>query len=120
MPYKHDEMKIPNRYKRSAKLSPDDKEEIRYRYLKVGGVSQRELAKEYNVSRRLIIFCIYPERLKANYAKRVESGGSKQYYNKEYNTTKVRECRQYKQKLKLEGKLNDEGGATKTKQSKES
>jgi len=49
MPYKHetDKKKIPTLLKKSAKLSATDKEEIRYRYLKVGGVSQRELAREH-------------------------------------------------------------------------
>ena len=85
MPYKYDtdKKKIPMILKKSAKLTPEDKEEIRYRYLKVGGVSQRELAAEYNVSRRLIVFCIYPERLEANYKARVAKGGSMQYYDKE-------------------------------------
>jgi len=105
MPYKHIATKIPIKLKKSAKLSPEDKEEIRYRYLKVGGVSQRELAAEYDVSRRLIVFCIYPERQKENYCKRVENGGSKQYYNKDKHTEAMRKHRQYKQELFLEGKL---------------
>jgi len=107
MPYKHehDGSKIPLKLKKSAKLSLEDKEEIRYRYLKIGGVSQRELAKEYDVSRRLIVFCIYPERQKENYAQRVSRGGSSQYYNKEKHTESMRKHRKYKQKLKLEGKL---------------
>lgn len=105
MPYKHSEKLIPTKLKKSAKLTAEDKEEIRYRYLKVGGVSQRELAREYGVSRRLIIFCIYPERQKANYARRVETGGSKQYYDKDKSTEATRKHRQYKQTLALDGKL---------------
>ena len=107
MPYKHIEKIIPLKLKRSAKLSIEDKEEIRHRYLKIGGVSQRELAREYNVSRRLIVFCIYPERLKENYARRVASGGSKQYYVKEKHTEAMRGHRQYKQELELAGKLKE-------------
>ena len=103
MPYKHIEKKIPTKLKRSAKLAPKQKEEIRY--LEVGGISQRALAREYNVSRRLIVFCIYPERQKANYQERVARGGSKQYYDKEKHTEAMRKHRHYKQKLYLEGKL---------------
>ena len=105
MPYKHIEKKIPTKLKKSAKLSQEDKERIRYRYLKVGGVSQRELAREYNVSRRLIVFCIYPERQEANYRKRVENGGSKQYYDKDKHTKAMRKHRRYKQELYKDGKL---------------
>ena len=46
------------------KLSVEEKELIRCKYL-AGGVSQRELAKYYGVSRRLIVFSIYPERMHA-------------------------------------------------------
>ena len=109
MPYKMEteHMKMPQLLKKSAKLTQSDKEEIRYRYLIVGGVSQRELAREYDVSKRLIQFCIYPEKQKANYAARVARGGHKQYYSKEKNTTAVRESRQHKQELFLQGKLID-------------
>jgi len=105
MPYKHIEKLIPTKLKKSAKLSDADKEEIRYRYLKVGGVSQRELAAEYNCSRRLIVFVIYPDRQKANYQRRVDRGGSKQYYDKDKHTAAIRKHRHYKQELSLEGKL---------------
>ncbi len=105
MPYKHIEKLIPQKLKRSAKLTDSDKEEIRHRYLNVGGVSQRQLAREYDVSRRLIVFCIYPERQKENYQNRVDKGGSKQYYDKDKHTTAMRKHRQYKQELHLKGEL---------------
>ncbi len=107
MPYLHTNKIIPTELKRSAKLTLQDKEDIRHRYLVTGGVSQRELAREYEVSRRTIQFTIYPERQKANYAKRVERGGSKQYYNKDTHTKAMREHRQYKQELHLRGELHD-------------
>jgi transposase len=106
MPYISEKKKMPTRLKKSAKLTPEDKEEIRYRYLKIGGVSQRELAKEYNVSRRSIQFAIYPEKQKENYQKRVDRGGSKQYYDKEKNTEAVRRSRQRKHQLFKEGKIS--------------
>ena len=107
MPYKYeaDQMTTPNALKKSAKLTDSDKEEIQHRYLKVGGVSQMELAREYGVSKRLIQFCIYPEKQKANYALRKARGGSKQYYNKEKQTESMREHRRYKKSLYDDGKL---------------
>ena len=107
MPYKHTGKLIPNKLKRSAKLTAEQKEEIQHRYLIVGGVSQRNLAEEYGVSRRLIQFCIYPEKLAANYARRVERGGSKMYYNKDKHTVSTRKHRRYKQELYLDKKLEE-------------
>ena len=106
MPFLSEKIKIQGtKHDRRVKLTPEDKEEIQYRYLKVGGVSQRDLAREYGVSRRLIVFCIYPERQKANYDLRVSRGGSKQYYDKDKHTKATREHRQYKQDLKVKGKI---------------
>ena len=106
MPYLSEKIKIQGtKHDRRRKLTPADKEEIQYRYLKIGGVSQRDLAREYNVSRRLIVFCIYPERQKKNYQDRVVNGGSKQYYCKIKHTEAMREHRKYKQDLKLKGEI---------------
>ena len=88
-------------------MTEDDKEEIRRRYLQIGGVSQRELAREYGVSRRTIVFAIYPERAKENYERRKERGGSKQYYDREKSTEAKRKHRRYKQELHLKGELID-------------
>jgi len=107
MPYKCEKMHIPRELKKTTKLSPEDKEEIRYRYLKIGGVSQRELAREYGVSRRLIVFCIYPERQEKNYQARVDRGGSKIYYNKSKHTEAMKKHRQYKYELYKKGKLEN-------------
>ncbi len=111
MPYKHEKSKIPTKLKKSAKLTQDDKEIIRKRYLEDQDISQYELAREYNVSRRTIVFAIYPDRAKQNYQNRVAKGGSKQYYSKEKNTLAMRRHRRYKQKLYVQNKLikeNDE------------
>lgn len=105
MPYLFEGKKIQRKDDKRIKLTLSDKEEIQYRYLKIGGVSQRELAREYGVSRRLIVFCIYPERLKANYATRVRNGGSKAYYNREKHTEAMQRHREHKKQLNKEGKL---------------
>ena len=57
MPYKCEKINLKDGQKASQKLNKEQKEEIYTRY-KEGGVSQRELAREYGVSRRLITFII--------------------------------------------------------------
>jgi len=106
MPYKCEEkgILIPTELKRSAKLTADQKTEILFRY-KRDGISQRQLAREFHVSRRLIGFIINPESQKANYAQRVATGGSKQYYNREKNTEAMRNHRRYKNELYKAGEI---------------
>jgi transposase-like protein len=108
MPSPFEKKHIPKEFDKRRKLSDEDKEEIQYRYLKIGGVSQRELAREYGVSRRLIVFIIYPERQIENYKARVDRGGSAIYYEKSKHTEYMRTHREHKNKLYKEGKLIDE------------
>ena len=105
MPYKSTKIIIEKTdFDRRIKLTDEQKLEIPKLYA-TGEYSQRQLAAMYNVSRRLITFCIDPEKLKGNVAARKERGGSKIYYNKEKNTEVQREHRRYKQKLLIEGKI---------------
>lgn len=99
MPSKTDNIKIDCPFiDRRVKLLPCQKEMVVYYYNK--GFSQRKIAKMFNVSRRLIVFIIYPDRLIKNYEARLDNGGSAQYYKggKEWATT-VRTHRQYKKSL---------------------
>ena len=97
MPYKSEKIIIAkSEFDRRRKLSESDKEEIRRLSSEY---SQRYLAKMFGVSRRLIVFTIYPERLIENKKRRVERGGSKQYYDREKHNDYVKTHRQYKQKL---------------------
>ena len=105
MPYKSEKIKIQGtKHDRRAKLTPKQKVEIKKLY-EAGDISQRALADMYNVSRRLIVFCIYPERLAANVKVRNERGGSKQYYVKEKHRVFMKEHRKYKQKLYVDGAI---------------
>ena len=105
MPYTSEKVKIENtKFDRRKKLTKDDEEQIRKLY-STGDHSQRDLAAQFKVSRRLITFVIDPAKREANYQVRVAKGGSKQYYDKEKHTKSVREHRRYKQKLLLEGKV---------------
>ncbi len=82
MPFKSEKIPLKETQKRSAKLTSDQKSEIVKKY-ETGKYSQRSLACEYGVSRRLIQFIIDPDKHKENLLRRQERGGSMQYYEKE-------------------------------------
>jgi hypothetical protein len=98
MPTKLDKEKLPFKLNQRKKLTPQQKEIIKERY-KRGGLSQRELASEYGVSRRLIVFCIYPERYelaKSRRRKAWEEGKYRYYYNKEKHRKAMKSIRDRK------------------------
>jgi hypothetical protein len=105
MPYKSDALKIDN-YKldRRIKLSPEQKQEIISLY-KTGEYTIRGLTRIYKVSRRLIQFTIFPERLKKNVDNYHDRGGWEAYYNKDKHAEYMRTHRRYKNKLYKEGKI---------------
>jgi phage pi2 protein 07 len=98
MPYKTQEVKYDDPFlDKRCKLLPCQKEMVLH-YRKEGW-SQRELARHFNVSRRLIQFILDPEKLEKNYQVRIENGGSKQYYDKEKHTEAIRNHRRRKHKI---------------------
>ncbi len=101
MPYKFetDKLSIPKDKDRRYKLSDQDREDIKNLYFGSNNISQRALARKFEVSRRLISFILFPERQEENYKRRIERGGSKIYYNKNKNTESARETRRYKKEL---------------------
>jgi transposase len=105
VPYLSEKAKIEKtEYDKRRKLSDEEKELICTLYAK-GGHSQRSLAAQFKVSRRLITFVIDPAKRVANYQARVARGGSTQYYEKEAHTKAIRVHRSYKQQLVLDGKI---------------
>ncbi|MFW9871886.1 MAG: hypothetical protein ACFFG0_02210 [Candidatus Thorarchaeota archaeon] len=105
MPFKSEKIIIANtQFDKRIKLSREDKEKIISLY-KNTNVSQRDLAKMFNVSRRLIQFILYPEKLEENKKRRAEHGGWKQYYNKKSNAKSQKKHRHYKQKLFKDNKI---------------
>ena len=80
------------------KLLDDQKIDIKRKY-KTGNYSQRELAKMYGVSRRLIQFIIYPERLKklSDIVKREKRW--LKYYDREDHNLSMRKNRQKHKEL---------------------
>jgi transposase len=98
MPYITDKMKLESPFlDRRVKLLPCQKE--RMKLLWEQGTSQRELAKMFNVSRRLVQFTCMPEKLEECKQKREERGGWRQYYKggEEWAETQ-RDHRKYKYK----------------------
>lgn len=98
MPYKTEKIALNDAFlKRSTKLLPCQKEMILYWGNK--GLSQRKIAKMFNVSRRLIIFILFPDKLKANKEARKDRGGSMIYYKKDKHKEAINSLRKHKENL---------------------
>ena len=99
-------IKLPRQYDRRVKLSDEQRKEIIIKYNK-GTYTYKQLAKEYNVSLRLISFVINPDQYeiaKAQYNERRKDGRYKlspEYYARAYNNLKA-----YKRKLLDAGKID--------------
>lgn len=84
---------------RRRKLTEDDREDIRTRYKR--GETQRHIARVYanKCSRRLVIFVLFPERLKIMQERNTKNKHWKKYHNREKLTKATRNWRNYKYKL---------------------
>lgn len=108
MPYKSEKIKLPKELDRRIKLTNEQKEEIKYKY-STGFYSQRKLADEYNVSRRLITFVLDENKAKRNAELLKERKADGRYKpTKEDWAATMKEHRQYKQTLYTQGKLTVE------------
>ena len=104
MPYLHEKLKIRREDDKRVKLNEAERTKILELY-KSGGYSMRELARMFEVSARLIGFCVHPNKLERSrelYKERRKDG---RYYNKDKWRVQNRKHRRYKQRLFLEGKL---------------
>ncbi|MCK5806411.1 MAG: hypothetical protein KAI66_26500 [Lentisphaeria bacterium] len=109
MPYRFQTsgLTIPRKFDARVKLTSSDKELMRA--LRVSeGLSQRQLALMFGVSRRLVTFVLDPDKLIANKAARAARGGTASYYDKEKHAAYTRKHRRGKQKLALAGLLEGE------------
>ena len=113
MPYKSEKIKLSKEQDRRIKLTDKQRSEIKDKYA-TGFYSQRALATEYNVSRRLIQFILDDEKAKiaAEQLKIRKSDGRYKPTKEEWAET-MREHRRYKQNLMLMGLLKDEKEETK-------
>ena len=104
MPYKCEKIKLSETQDRRTKLTAAQREEIAEKYA-TGNYSQRQLARDYSVSRRLITFIIDPEKKRRDLENRAARGGSKQYYNREKHRETMKAHRRYKHGLYKAGEL---------------
>ena len=108
MPYKAEKIKLSREQDRRVKLSDEEREEIREKYA-TGCYSQRGLAAEYHVSRRLISFILDDEKAKraAEQLKARRADGRYKPSKEKWAET-IRNHRQYKQRLYVSGQLKEE------------
>ena len=83
---------MPKGTDKRVKLRKEEHEYIRTRYNRKEA-SQRELAREYGVSRRLIQFIVDPSKHEQNLARRKANGGSMKYYDKDKQRMYMRKHR---------------------------
>lgn len=96
MPYKTEKAKLDSPFfDRRVKLLPCMREMIHVLY--ENGRSINSLAKQFNVSKRLIQFELFPDRKQKNLEHRENRGGTMIYYKggEEWAAT-IREHRKYK------------------------
>lgn len=101
MPYKSESIKIEHtKYDRRIKLSDEQKDKI----ISLRGIAScHSVAREFGVCKRTIQFLWYPERHEKNLQDRKARGGYKQYYDRIKWRETMKEHRQYKEDLKLQG-----------------
>lgn len=111
MPYKSSKIKIAGTsHDRRIKLTEVQKIEIKRRY-ETENISQRKLAKEYNVSRGLIRYIIYPEKLEKNkQALKIRKQDGRYKPTPEKWAATIRDHRKYKQNLYKQGQIRDDHG----------
>ena len=100
MPYAHRKLHIPPELDRRRKLPESEHERVRQLYF-TDKLSQREVAEIMGVSRRLIVFILYPERLehhKKLYKERRKDG--RYYPSKEKWREQMKKHRHYKESIK--------------------
>lgn len=106
MPYKSEKITISGtKHDRRQKLTPEQKDEIRHLYYTTD-TSQRKLAKQFGVSRRLITFILDADREERN-QRLLKQRKAKGLYrqSKEQRAAIMRDHRHYKQQLFLQGDI---------------
>lgn len=103
MPYKSERLIIAgSKFDRRCKFTDQQKDEI---IALRGCVSQRKCALMFNVSRRMVQFLWFPEKLERNKQARQARGGWREYYHKADHAESMKNTRRYKQELYVKGDL---------------
>lgn len=106
MPFKSSSIKLPPEYDRRRKLTDEQKDEIRHKYA-TGFYSLNQLAREYGVSKKLILITVNPES-KRKSDERIKEHWRDYVPSKEESARVTREHRHYKQGLYLLGVIKEE------------
>lgn len=97
MPYKTGKLKLPPELDRRRKLSDEQKDEIRHKY-STGLYSLNRLAKEYGVSKKLVLLIVNPESKRKN-DEHIKEHWQEYVPTKEERNAIAREHRAYKHKV---------------------
>ncbi len=99
MPYAHIKKKIPINLDRRVKYSEAKKQEVKTLF-KIERLSQREISRRTGISRRMVCFILFPDKLlvvRKQYKERRKDG---RYYSREKHRLTMRKHRNYKQSIK--------------------
>lgn len=105
MPWIIDKIAVGAEYDRRRKLTDEQRDEIRHKYA-TGNYSYNSLAKEYNVSKKLVMLIINPESKRKN-DERIKAHWKDYVGTKEERAQIAREHRAYKQSLLKQGKIGN-------------
>lgn len=106
MPYKSEKIKIEFTEKdRRIKLTDKQRKKIKQEYA-TGLISQRDLAKKYNVSRKTIYNILHYEKYLKQLEEYKREQHSKKYYKKELHKEYIKKHRRYKQDLYVNKEIN--------------
>ena len=105
MPYKSETIKLTPTQDRRRKLTDEQKEEIKRLY-ETGLIGQRQLAKQFGVSRSLIQIIVNPNIAEAK-KQRIKDHWRDYRPTKEEWAATMREHRHYKQELYVKGELKN-------------
>lgn len=105
MPYRHESehIKLVGLQDRRRKLTDEQKSEI-LRLRTEDGWSLSKLAKEYEVSKKLILLIVNPDAKKKN-DQYIKDNWREFQQSKEVRAGAIRSTRRYKQELMLKGEL---------------
>jgi len=96
MSAKVDDLRVGKEFDRRRKLTDEEREELKQAK---GTMSQRAAAEKFGVSRRLVQFIWFPDKV-LKHKKALEArGGWKAYYDKDRATLHQRNHRAYKREL---------------------
>lgn len=104
MPNLFDKVKLPYGHDSRIKYSVEDKQLVKDLHL--SGVSQRAISRETGISRRMISFILFPERLELSRQQFKERRKDGRYYDKERNRLAVAKLRSKKIELVKQGVMN--------------